>query len=33
MSEAHNPSDLTSWFQGYSKMLVEKLEKEGLIRK
>jgi hypothetical protein len=33
MSEAHNPSDLTSWFQGYSKMLIEKLEKEALIRK
>jgi hypothetical protein len=33
MSEAHNPKDITSWFQGYSKMLVEKLEKESLIRK
>lgn len=32
-SEAYNPSNLNSWFEGYSKLLLNKLNREGLIKK
>lgn len=32
-SESYNPSNLDSWFKGYSEMLMNKLNKEGLIKK
>jgi len=32
-SQAYNPSNLDSWFNGYSQMLLNKLKQEGLIKK
>lgn len=32
-SDSYNPSDLESWFKGYSKLLLNQLKKEGLIQK
>jgi hypothetical protein len=32
-SDAYNPSSLESWFNGYSKLLLKQLKKEGLITK
>jgi hypothetical protein len=32
-SEAYNPSNLESWFKGYSEMILYKLRQEGLIGK
>ncbi len=32
-SDAYNPTDLRSWFQGYSRLLLNQLKKEGVIRK
>ena len=32
-SDAFNPSDVESWFQGYAKLLLNQLKKEGLIKK
>ena len=31
-SDSYNPSDLESWFKGYSKLLLTQLKKEGLIQ-
>ena len=31
-SEVYNPTDLETWFIGHSKILLEKLRKEGLIK-
>lgn len=32
-SKAVNPSDVKSWFNGYSKLMIKKLKEEGLIKK
>lgn len=31
-SDSYNPSDLESWFKDYSKLLLNQLKKEGLIK-
>jgi len=31
-SEAYNPVDLETWFNGFSRLLLDKLRKEGLIQ-